>query len=92
MPFSLRYHPDVRDRDLPLLNETMRRRIRAAIERRLLVDPERYSEPLRRTLKGYRKMRVGDYRIVLRARGEHILILAICHRKDVYQKVERRTP
>jgi mRNA-degrading endonuclease RelE of RelBE toxin-antitoxin system len=34
-----------------------------------------YSEPLRRTLKGYRKLRVGDYRIVLKVEGADILIL-----------------
>jgi mRNA interferase RelE/StbE len=49
----------------------------------LLRAPERYSEPLRRTLKGYRKLRVGDYRIVLKLEKETILILGICHRKDI---------
>lgn len=90
MPFVLRYHSDVRDRDLAKLNGTMRKRVKTAIEQRLLVAPERYSEPLRRTLKGYRKLRVGDYRIVLKIEGAEILILGICHRKDVYEEVERR--
>jgi mRNA interferase RelE/StbE len=52
--------------------------------------PEKYSEPLRRTLKGYRKLRVGDYRIVLKLAGEDIQILAICHLKDVYERMEWR--
>ena len=64
--------------------------MRTAVEQRLLVAPERYSEPPRRTLKGYRKLRVGDYRIVLATEGERILILGICHRKDGYGKVQRR--
>jgi mRNA interferase RelE/StbE len=63
--YQLRYHPDVKKKDIPKLNSTIRRRIRTAIEKRLLVEPEKYSEPLRRTLKEYRKLRVGDYRIVL---------------------------
>jgi len=90
MPFVLRYRSDVRDRDLAKLNGTMRKRVKTTIEQRLLVAPERYSEPLRRTLKGYRKLRVGDYRIVLKIEGAEILILGICHRKDVYEEVERR--
>ena len=61
-----------------------------AIEKRLLVAPERYSEPLRRTLKGYRKLRVEDYRIVLKLQDQEILILAIYRCKDVYQRMEWR--
>jgi len=88
VPYQLHYHPEVRDKDLSKINKNIRKRIKSAIEKRLLVAPERYSEPLRRTLKGYRKLRIGDYRIVLKLRGENILILGICHRKDVYERME----
>jgi mRNA interferase RelE/StbE len=90
VPYQLHYHPDVRDKDLPKIDRNIQKRIKAAIEKRLLEAPERYSEPLRRTLKGYRKLRVGDYRIVLKLQGENILILGICHRKDVYERMEWR--
>ena len=90
MPYHLRYHPDVKAKDIPKLNRTIQKRVRIAIERRLLESPDKYSEPLRRTLKGYRKLRVGDYRIVLKIEGEEILILGICHRKDVYARMEWR--
>ena len=91
MPYHLRYHPDFRDKDIPKINNNIRKRIKAAIEKRLLIEPEKYSEPLRRTLKGYRKLRVGDYRIVLKIRGSEILILGICHRSEVYEKMELRS-
>ncbi len=91
MAYQLRYHPDVRSKDIPKLNRTMRDRIRRAIESRLLTQPEQYSEPLRKTLKTFRKLRVGDYRVVLRIDEEEIAIFAICHRKDVYQRVLKRT-
>ena len=90
MPYQLRYHPDVKAKDIPKLNKNLQKRIRIAIEKRLLSAPEKYSEPLRRTLKGYRKLRVGDYRIVLKIQGTRILILGICHRKEIYEKVEWR--
>jgi mRNA interferase RelE/StbE len=90
VPYRLRYHPDVKEKDLPKLNRTIQKRIKTAMEQRLLVSPEKYSEPLRRTLKGYRKLRVGDYRIVLKLESEDILILGICHRKDVYDRMEWR--
>jgi mRNA interferase RelE/StbE len=91
VPYRLRYHPDVKAKDIPKLNRTIQRRIKSAIEQRLLVSPERYSEPLRRTLKGYRKLRVGDYRTVLKIEGADILILGICHRNDVYERMEWRS-
>jgi mRNA interferase RelE/StbE len=90
VPYRLRYHPDVKEKDLPKLNRTIQKRIKTAVEQRLLTAPEKYSEPLRRTLKGYRKLRVGDYRIVLKLESENILILDICHRKDVYERMEWR--
>jgi len=68
----------------------MKKRIRAAIENRLMVEPVRYGEPLKRTLKGYRKLRVGDFLIVYKIEQEDILILGICHRKDIYQKPKSR--
>ncbi len=91
MAYHLRYHPDVRSKDIPKLNRTMRERIRRAIESRLLTQPEQYSEPLRKTLKMYRKLRVGDYRVVLKIVEQEIIIYAICHRRDVYQRVQKRT-
>ena len=90
MSYTIRYHPDVKAKDIRRINKTMQKRLRTAIENRLLVSPEKYSEPLRRTLKGYRKLRVGAYRIVLRVQGNEILILGVRHRKDVYGNVEWR--
>ena len=90
MTYQLRYHPDVKEKDLPKINKNIQKRIKTAIEQRLLRAPERYSEPLRRTLKGYRKLRVGDYRIVLKLEKGTILILGICHRKEIYERMEWR--
>jgi mRNA interferase RelE/StbE len=88
--YHLRYHPDVKDKDLPKINKKIQKRIKTAIEQRLLVAPEKYSEPLKRTLKGYRKLRVGDTRIVLKLEKDTIVILGICHRKDIYERMEWR--
>jgi mRNA interferase RelE/StbE len=90
LPFDLRYHPDVRDVDIPQLNETLRKRIKKAVEERLTTSPQQYGEPLRKTLKGYWKLRVGDYRVVFKVAGNEVLILAIINRKDVYTKIYKR--
>ncbi|MDZ7831858.1 MAG: type II toxin-antitoxin system RelE/ParE family toxin [Desulfobacterales bacterium] len=88
--FSLLYHPEVVKRDIPKLNSDIRKRIKRAIETRLLTAPQEYGEPLRKTLKNYWKLRVGDYRIVFRVADNEILILGICHRKEAYSLMEKR--
>lgn len=88
--FSLVYHPEVKSRDIPKLNGDVRLRIKKAIETRLMGAPQEYGEPLRKTLKGYWKLRVGDYRVVFKIDKEEILVLGICHRKEVYLLMEKR--
>ena len=90
MTFELRYHPDVRDVDIPQLNETLKKRIKKAIEERLSISPHQYGEPLRKTLKGYWKLRVGDYRVVYKIEGNEVWIFAIINRKDIYKKIIKR--
>ncbi|MFQ5963653.1 MAG: type II toxin-antitoxin system RelE/ParE family toxin [Candidatus Scalinduaceae bacterium] len=90
MPFELKYHPDVRAVDIPLINSKLRRRIKKAIETRLTIAPHQYGEPLRKTLKGYWKLRVGDYRVFFKIVESEVWILGIIHRKDVYEKIRKR--
>ncbi len=42
----------------------MKERVKKAIAKRLMTEPALYGKPLRATLKGYWKLRVGDYRVV----------------------------
>ena len=91
MPFELRYHPDVKAVDITLLNEKMKKRIKTAIESRLATAPHQYGEPLRKTLKGYWKLRVGDYRVVFKIVDNEVWIFWIIHRKQIYEKIGKRT-
>jgi mRNA interferase RelE/StbE len=90
VPFELRYHPDVKSIDIPLLDAKLRTRIKKAIEMRLTTAPHLYGEPLRKTLRGYWKLRVGDYRVVFKIVAEEVWILGIIHRKQVYEAIKKR--
>ncbi len=90
MPFSLSYHPDVKTVDLSFIDKKSQNRIKKAIETRLVIAPHQYGEPLRKTLKGFWKLRVGDYRIVYKIVENEVWILGIIHRKKVYEEIERR--
>jgi mRNA interferase RelE/StbE len=90
MPFELVYHPDVKKIDLPKLDERSKTMIKRAIEERLSERPELFGRPLRGSLKGYWKLRVGNYRIVFKLAESKIRVLAIMDRKTVYQQSEQR--
>ncbi|TAL23732.1 MAG: type II toxin-antitoxin system RelE/ParE family toxin [Nitrospirae bacterium] len=90
MPFEIRYHRDVKTADIPLLDAKTKNRIKTAIEMRLTIAPHQFGEPLRKTLKGYWKLRIGDYRVVFKVVGAEVWILGIMHRKKVYKKIENR--
>jgi len=89
--FELIYHPDVKEVDIAKLDSRLRNRIEHAIKTRLSIAPHQYGEPLRKTLKGYWKLRVGDYRVVYKIVEREVWILGIIHRRDVYGKIEKRT-
>jgi len=90
MIYKLIYHPDVKKTDLPKIDNQNKTMIKRAIEERLAVQPEAYGKPLQRSLKGYWKLRVGDFRVVFKIIGDEILILAVMHRKNIYSKVKKR--
>ena len=90
MPFDLIYHPDVKSIDVPLLDAKLRKRVKTAVEERLKTAPHQYGEPLRKTLKGYWKLRVGDYRVVYKIVKNEVRILGIIHRKKIYELVNKR--
>ncbi|KKT01670.1 MAG: cytotoxic translational repressor of toxin-antitoxin stability system [Candidatus Peregrinibacteria bacterium GW2011_GWF2_43_17] len=91
MNFRIKYHDAVCRFDVPKLPKSIGKRIKFAIEEKLMTEPAKFGKPLRRSLKGYRKLRVGDYRIVFRIEGDSVLIFAIEHRSRVYLKITKRS-
>ncbi len=90
MPYALVYHPAVQREDIPRIDAGLRARVARAFAGPLKTAPKGFGEPLRGTLKGYWKLRVGDYRVVFQVVGQEVMILAIIHRRDVYERVAGR--
>jgi len=88
--FEILYQTEVVKDDIPKISPTWRLKIQSAIEEKLGLYPDVYGKPLRRSLKGYRKLRVGDYRVVFRVADTRVLIFAILHRSVVYTSMEKR--
>jgi mRNA interferase RelE/StbE len=90
MPFEVVYHPDVKKIGLPNLDARSKTMIKRAIEERLTTRPELFGRPLRGSLRGFWKLRVGSFRIVFKLFEDKILVLAIVDPKTVYRQSERR--
>lgn len=88
--FEIRYHEAVVKEDIPRLSSEWKNRIKTAIETRLSSLPDLYGKPLRRSLKGYRKLRVADYRVIFRIETKVVKIFLIGHRSVVYKNAEGR--
>lgn len=88
MNYQVRYLDEVVQKDIPSLPSSARILIRRAIEERLMIDPIGFGKPLRYSLKGHRRIRTSDYRVVYRIEPEikTVIIVAIKHRKDVYEE------
>jgi mRNA interferase RelE/StbE len=82
--YRLEYLESVVRDDIPALARPVRDRIRREIETKLATNPIEFGKPLQYSLKGCRRLRVGDYRVVYKIEGDCVLIVKIGHRREVY--------
>lgn len=86
MTFEIQYAESVK-KDRPKLPKKIQWQIQKEIERKLITAPEIFGKPLRKSLKGYRKLRVGDYRIIFRIEENVVKIFKIGHRSVIYRNL-----
>ena len=83
--YKIEYLESVVKEDIPKLSKTDKKRIKQTIEERLTQNPVHFGKPLRYSLKGCRRMRVGHYRIIFKLERKIVLIVKIGHRKEIYK-------
>ena len=88
--YSINFHPAVIKDDIPKLDRVWKEDIKKSIRFKLTTHPELYGFPLRQNLKGLRKLRVGDYRVIYQIKEKRVLIVVIEHRSVVYKIVGKR--
>ncbi len=72
-------------RDLKELSKDQASHILDQIEKDLINQPESFPS-LKGQFAGFRKYRVGDYRVIYVILDEDLIILRIGHRRDVYKR------
>ncbi|MGE0634370.1 MAG: type II toxin-antitoxin system RelE/ParE family toxin [Pseudobdellovibrionaceae bacterium] len=83
--YKIEYVSSVKD-DLKSISKSDKEQIKKAIEKKLATNPIEFGKPLQYSLKGLRRLRVGNYRIIFKIDEEEqtVLIVKIGHRKEVY--------
>lgn len=85
--YTIEYLESVFREDIPKLRRAAKQQIQKAIEKKLTTRPIEFGRPLRYSLKGARRLRVGDYRVIYRVEPPAaVLIIKIGHRREVYEK------
>ncbi len=93
MTWRILYHHSVEE-DLESVGSSAARRIVKAIDAKLTVSPMDFGSPLSGTLANFRKLRVGDYRVVYQVREKTVAVyvLAVGPRRDkeIYRAALKR--
>lgn len=93
MSWIVIYHCDVDD-DLKRIGSSAARRIMRAIDGKLTQAPRQFGAPLVGDLSGFRKLRVGDYRVVYQVveATVTVYVLAVGSRrnKEIYHAASVR--
>ncbi|MBI2336569.1 MAG: type II toxin-antitoxin system RelE/ParE family toxin [Deltaproteobacteria bacterium] len=83
MVYKIYYKSSV-EKDLERLDKSEQLRIVKKIESQLRNNPL-LCPMLHGRLAGLRKLRVGDYRVIYSVMDDHVWVLRIANRKDVYR-------
>jgi mRNA interferase RelE/StbE len=86
MTYTLLYEESVVKEDIPKLTKKIKQEVKKSIQRKLTTHPEIFGKPLRKSRKGYRGLRVGNYRVIFRIQGKTVKIFGIKHRSVAYKK------
>lgn len=87
MNYRIVYLESVLRDDIPQLSKGIRHQIKKAIERKLGHHPIEFGKPLRYSLKGARRLRVGDWRVIYAVEPPDVVVIVkIGHRKEVYER------
>ncbi len=86
MKYSISYSSLQDPKSLKKIAKSELMTIKRSIEEKLTVAPEAFGKPLQFSMRGYRRLRVGDWRIIFRIDETIVRIILIAHRSKVYKE------
>ena len=85
MVYTIEFEESVIKEDIPAIPKPCKEQIKTAIRERLTKEPVKLGKPLRYSLFGYRRLRIGDWRVIYKISGNIVRIVKIGNRKDIYE-------
>ncbi|MDB5037465.1 MAG: type toxin-antitoxin system RelE/ParE family toxin [Bacteriovoracaceae bacterium] len=86
--YSIFYAPNVVEREISKLPSGIRAKLKSAIDKKLTLDPIAFGKPLRYSLRGARRLRVDDFRVIYKVSESEkkVVIIQIGHRREIYDE------
>jgi mRNA interferase RelE/StbE len=75
---------------LPKIEKTGKKKIQPVIETKPMTQPEIFGKPLRRSLKNYKKLKVGEYKVMFRIEDQSLKVFIIKLRSVVHLNNSKR--
>jgi mRNA interferase RelE/StbE len=89
--WKVKIHRLVLAEDFKSIGQSDQRIILKDIHKKLTISPSEYGKPLLGELKGYWRLRIGDYRVIYKIKQEvvEVLVIKVGIRRDdeVYKKL-----
>jgi len=93
MSWTIFYHQDFED-DLKSIGPAAARRVMRAIDAKLAHTPLQFGSPLSGNSGDFRKLRIGDYRVVYQVFGETVTVYVLAagprRDKEIYDTAIKR--
>ena len=85
MAYKIEFEDSVIKKDIPAIPMPYKEQIKTVIRERLTQEPLKLGKPLRYSLFGYRRLRVGDWRVIYKIVENTVRIVKIGNRKEIYE-------
>ena len=87
MYYKIEYDLRVKN-DIKKIAKNWLLQIMESVNTKLTTDPVKFGKPLRKALKNYRRLRVGNYRVIYKVDSDIVKIFAIAHRSIIYRNID----
>ena len=77
MKWKIKIHPLVKEKDFKGIDKNQKIKVRRAIINKLGRAPHKFGQQLRGEHKKYRKLVIGDYRVIYELVKDKVLVLAV---------------
>ena len=92
--YKVIYHQLVKKEDLSGIPKTDLEQIFKAIQKKLCRAPKEFGKPLKKSLKGLMRLRIGKYRVVYQVQDKDVLVwvikIGLRRNSEVYIEASKR--